>query len=251
MQKKLSGIHRRINSIKYGMFYWNNKNYKIPVDVKINGKSRKLKTESMDIIEFTGICINDCYRLQYLKKNLDSVNTIADVGANQGMFVIAARQNFPQAEIHCYEPNPFLIDTLSFNAKQLQATPYFEAIMQHDCKVNLHFTASDLATTASESGNGNVTGSSLATVIKRIGDIDILKLDCEGAEWGLLEDTNSWKHVKSLTMEYHLWGKKGAKVESLFQLLSAINFKLVHHNVCNSHQGLVVAINKIFLKNHE
>lgn len=202
----------------------------------------------MDIIEFTGICLDDCYHLQYLKKNLDAVNTIVDVGANQGMFVLAARQNFPHAKIDCYEPNPFLQETLSFNAGQLSATPYFEAVMQNDCKVDLHFTASDLATSASESTNGKVTGSSLSTLIKRIGEIDILKLDCEGAEWGLLEDIKNWNKVKSLTMEYHLWGKEDIKFENLFTLLKNINFTLIDHTLNNSQQGFILALNNSGLK---
>jgi len=159
------------------------------------------------------------------------------------MFTIAARQFFPEAKIDCYEPNPHLAETLSFNAKQLNAVPYMEAVMKEDCHVNLNFTESDLATTANENQDGNVTGSSLATVIKRIGEIDILKLDCEGAEWGILKDIESWKHVKSLTMEYHLWGKPGSRVQDIFQLLNEVNFKLIHHTIYNDQQGLIVAVN--------
>jgi len=226
------------------MFYWSNKDYKIPGVLKINGQQKELKVADMNIIEFTGICINDCYHLGFLRKKLGNVKTIVDVGANQGMFVIAARQFFPDAKIDCYEPNSQLADTLKFNAKQLNATAYMEAVMQHDCKVQLNFTGSDLATTASESNEGNVTGSSLATVIKRIGDIDILKLDCEGAEWELLEDTESWKKISSVTLEYHLWGTEAAKVKHVFALLDTINFKIEHHTILDSQQGILVAINK-------
>lgn len=243
-QNKIDGIKRRIRSKKYGMFYWRNRAYAIPEVIKVNGKKRRLKVHNMNIIEFTGICINDCYRLSYLKKKLGSVNTIVDVGANQGMFIIPARQFFATATIHCYEPNPKLLNTLTFNAQQLNATPYFEAVMQEDCKVDLHFDDSDLATIASESISGIVKGSSLKTIINRIGAIDILKLDCEGSEWGLLADTESWKQVKSLTMEYHLWGKANSKVADIFTLLNNINFDLIHHTVYNSQQGLMVAINK-------
>ncbi len=226
------------------MFYWRNSDYKISEILTINRKKKKFMVKNMNIIEFTGICINDCYHLGFLKKKLGTVKTIVDVGANSGMFAIAARQLFPQAKIHCYEPNPNLAESLSFNAKQLDAVPYFEAVMKNDCKVNLNFTESDLATTANEADGGNITGSSLATVIKRIGQIDILKLDCEGAEWGVLEDTERWNQVKSLSMEYHLWGKDSSRVEDLFQLLKDINFELIHHSLYNSQQGLMVAINK-------
>src|SRR5690348_12078136 len=155
LENKLSGINRRINSIKYGMFYWRNIDYKIADVLRINGKLTPLKVEGMNINEFTGICINDGYHLRYLKKKLGTVNSIVDVGANSGMFTIAARQFFPEAGIHCYEPNPYLAETLSFNAKQLNAVPYMEAVMKEDCHVNLNFTESDLATTASKNEEGN------------------------------------------------------------------------------------------------
>lgn len=230
------------------MFYWRNKDYKIPEILLINGKKIELEIRGMNIHEFTEICINDCYHLRYLKKKLRRVKSIVDIGANHGMCVIAARQIFPSAKIDCYEPNPQLADTLGFNAMQLNATPYFEAVMKKDCKVNLNFAESDLATSACESKTGKVTGSSLRTVIKRSGVIDILKLDCEGAEWELLKDTQSWEKIKSLSMEYHLWAKASANVENLYQLLNSINFKIVHHTNCNSGQGFVLAINRNYFE---
>ena len=34
--------------------------------------------------------------------------------------------------------------------------------------------------------------------------VDLVKLDCEGAEWELLRDVAPWQRVQQLTMEYHL-----------------------------------------------
>lgn len=244
LNKKLSGIKRRIACIKYGMFYIRNSDFKIPRSLKINGSRKELKLQDININEFVGICINDCYHLGYLKRKLKRVNSIVDVGANQGMFLIAARQYFPNAKISAYEPNELLKDILDYNANQLDSKVFYEAVMKNDCTVNLNFTDSDLATTAFQSENGNVIGSSLKKVIGRNGPIDILKLDCEGAEWELLEDVDSWKQVKSLAMEYHLWGKEGITMENLFQLLHNINFQLIEHTIYNSQQGFVLAINK-------
>ena len=35
--------------------------------------------------------------------------------------------------------------------------------------------------------------------------MDFVKMDCEGAEWQLFKDMESWGHVRHLSMEYHLW----------------------------------------------
>jgi FkbM family methyltransferase len=243
LANKLSGLNKRIRCIKYGMFYFRNEDFKIPPSLLINGAKKEIHFKNLSIHEFTEICLNDAYHLKYLKRKIKNVKSIVDIGANQGLFAIAARQYFPDAEINCYEPNYRLRDSLSFNATQLNSKVYYEAVMKNDCMVDLHFTGSDLATTTNESINGNVPGVSLQKVIQRVGFIDILKMDCEGAEWELLEDKDSWKKIKSLTLEYHLWARPGITIEKLFQSLDDIKFKMIYHHSLTPDQGLILAVN--------
>ena len=35
--------------------------------------------------------------------------------------------------------------------------------------------------------------------------VDLAKVDCEGAEWLLFEDRDTWQLVQNLSLEYHLW----------------------------------------------
>ncbi|RZK11526.1 MAG: hypothetical protein EOO43_19300, partial [Flavobacterium sp.] len=160
MESKFSGIVKRMKCFKYGMFYLRNTQFVIPKLLKINGKKKQLKfldvADGSFVSEFTQICLYDCYHLADLKKKLPKIETIIDVGANQGLFLIAARQLFPSARIIGYEPNKNLETTLSHNARQLNATIYFEAVMKEDCMVKLNFTESDLATSATESNDGTV-----------------------------------------------------------------------------------------------
>jgi len=229
--------------MKYGMFYFGNENFKIPPILLINGAKKEIRFKNLNIHEFTEICLNDTYHLKYLKRKIKTVRSIVDIGANQGLFAIAARQYFPGAEISCYEPNNQLEESLSFNARQLNLKVYYEAVMKNDCTVDLHFTESDLATTTKESINGKVPAVSLQTIIERTGNVDILKMDCEGAEWELLENKVAWKEIKSLTLEYHLWAKPGVTIEKLFQLLDDIKFKIIHHKILSSDQGIILAMN--------
>src|SRR6202011_5898899 len=108
------------------------------------------------------------------------VKTIVDIGANQGLFLLAARKYFPNASIAAYEPNPNIKELLVQNGRILNAEIYGEAVTSKDCMVNLHFGDSDLHTIAEPSSAGNVRGTGFDRVIERAGgNIDILKMDCE------------------------------------------------------------------------
>ena len=54
--------------------------------------------------------------------------------------------------------------------------------------------------------NGSIEMISLKNIVNKIGGkIDLLKMDCEGSEWEILEDSESLKNVNNITLEYHLW----------------------------------------------
>ena len=57
--------------------------------------------QAVQLHEFHRIVIEDCYRLSKIGR----ARTVLDIGANIGLFAIAARHRFPRATIHCYEPN--------------------------------------------------------------------------------------------------------------------------------------------------
>ncbi|CAN5338140.1 hypothetical protein BH11BAC5_BH11BAC5_30120 [soil metagenome] len=249
LRNKYSGILKRIKCASIGLLYLKNSDFKITNQLKISGKYKDYKFLDKDnprfIYEFTEICLNDCYRLRLLSRRLNSINSIVDVGANQGLFAIAARQQFPNANIHCYEPNLFLKENLSHNADNLSSTLYIEAVTKDDCKVNLEFGETDLLTKTSVSTTGTVQGTSLRTVIENAGgEIDILKLDCEGAEWDLFDDEFSWQKIKGLTMEYHLWAREGSSFEDIEFKLARLNFKILSHEALNDSYGLVTAVNQ-------
>lgn len=224
------------------MLYLFNKNYSIPNSLLINGKRVNLDLKKANTHEFEQICLYDVYNLKYLKRKLKYINTIVDIGANHGLFLIAARQHFKNAIIHCYEPNINLSKSLLFNARELDSKVYLEAVMKKDCMVNLHISESDLSTKTTASDGGIIPGISLSKLIQRSGPIDILKMDCEGAEWGLLEDTKPWEKIRALTMEYHL-SKNNFDLDYLFRLLHQNNFETISHKKLTPEQGIIVAIN--------
>jgi FkbM family methyltransferase len=249
LAKKLSGFRNRWKSLTYGILYFTSGDFSIPEKLLVNGKRKQLRFHNANSnefrYEFTEICLNDCYHLRDLKKRIKNVNTILDIGANQGLFILAARQIFPKASIAGYEPNPELKELLSFNGHSLDAVVYFEAVTRQPGLVTLEFGHSDLHTKTLISDTGEIIATPLSKAIERAGgSIDILKMDCEGAEWLLLEDVDSWKKVKSVTMEYHLWAKQGSTFDEVVNTLNKLGFEVLIKNPINDQFGLLTAMKR-------
>ena len=56
-------------------------------------------------------------------------------------------------------------------------------------------------------------------------EIDLLKIDCEGAEWDIFEDAAPFQKVRMIRMEYHL--VDGKTLEDLKKAADRIGFEIV------------------------
>ena len=246
-RKKLDGLKQRWKRYHYGIYYLFARNYSLPEKFNVNGKKTDLHFKDRKspafVYEFDEICLNDCYHLKDLKQQLKRVDRIIDIGANQGLFLLAARQNFPNADITCYEPNKELDDCIGWNAKKLNAKYFLEAVTKEDCLVQLNFAASDLHTTSQVASTGNVIGTSFKKLIERAGEeIDIIKMDCEGAEWDLFGDPAAWNKVRALTMEYHLWANKGKSANDVVSRLNEFGMVVISEKRLTEDYGLITAV---------
>jgi len=151
---------------------------------------------------FRDVILDDEYGLEQLSLQPRS---ILDVGANVGMFSLWAGANFPDAAIHAYEPNVGLQSYLRENIGQVAANLHAEGVSGQDGLGSLSQEGESMVGQCKESETGDIPVVSLQTAIKRMGGaVDLLKLDCEGAEWRILEHPEAFKSVRCVRMEYHL-----------------------------------------------
>ena len=81
---------------------------------------------------------------------------------------------------------------------------------------------------------------SLATAIERIGvAVDLLKLDCEGAEWEILKSEGCWHVVRNIRMEIHFL--QGKSVEDARAALERNGFQLIWLDVKNHEMATIWA----------
>lgn len=189
--------------------------------------------------EFHKIILEDCYRL----KDIPSADTVLDIGANIGLFAIAARNRFPKATIHCYEPNTAVLPNLRAHAAQIDAACFHEAVGLTDGKISLQTSADgSLFSVSKADPSGSIDQCTFASAVAKLGTVDLLKLDCEGAEWDLFQDRDAWKSVRRLAMEYHLWAKMGSTVFELKETLETLGFGKIYIHVDNLKFGMAFAV---------
>lgn len=178
-----------------------------------------------------------------LGRMLEPVRTIIDVGANVGFFSLAARGHYPNAIIHAYEPNPRILPFLLANTSELRVQIHPEAVGDRDCRVAMiDVGPSDQARTCiCESDDQAIRQVTIETLLDRIGgSIDLLKLDCEGAEWEILKPNRRWASVRNIRVEYHLYER--GSVPELRAVLAELGFRVIRCKEEHQFAGTIWAV---------
>ena len=164
--------------------------------------------------------------------------TIVDVGANIGCFAVHAAQVCPEARIYCYEPEQSNFDCLKHNidinrlADRVTAFRY--AVASHSGPRHLAVTAESLTNSFHshpvDARHETVDCTTLRDIFasQRLDAIDLLKMNCEGTEYEILESC-SWddfKRIANIRLEYHNLGAQGRTGDSLARLLQTRGYRI-------------------------
>lgn len=215
--------------------------FNLPRFIRLNGRDVTIDVpdEPCQRVAFVELLLDDCYRLRELAKRA-KIKTIIDIGANVGLFGLAARAVFPAAKIHAYEPDPALEPMLASQSKSADVDFFLEAVGLDAGFISLKIAPGRSVLTRAEADpGGSIPQVPFSETVERIGGhVDLVKMDCEGAEWAILKDHDSWQKVNFLTMEYHLDEIKSH--ELIVSVLKQIGFAVCSHRSIDSF-GLVLA----------
>ena len=238
----------RRNARKFRVNFHRRATFVPPGRIAISSKDVLLSFPDQEGVkwDFITIFLEDSYGLGSIG---EGIATVLDIGGNVGFFAVAARQYFPSAVIHSYEPNPQLLQYISNQGVQCAFSVFGEAVGGHRGNVSMQFPdGSDFNLgRTSEGGEGMIPQIALDEAVARLGGkVDLLKLDCEGAEWEMLKEAQCWSSIERLTMEYHLFG--GQTHEELRKTLVSIGFSVLKHRFAQEcHYGHVRAVNRAFV----
>jgi len=168
---------------------------------------------------------------------LASFRTIVDVGANMGSFALYAAQCCPDAKIYCFEPEQRTFVTLKrnidMNGLQGRVLVFQRAIASRagprDMSV-VESLRSSFHISAAGAGCQTVQCVTLTDILSdpTIETIDLLKLNCEGAEHEILEACSpaEFNRIANIRLEYHNLESPARTGKSLARLLERHGYRI-------------------------
>ena len=231
-------LYANYRAFRYGFIFLRTKNFRTPKRICFNRHTIGISSPDDGTKLFKEIFLHDEYFLRRICR--DRIFKIVDIGANVRFFSLTARSFFPLAEIHAYEPSKSNFHFLKENGLNFNFKPYLSAVGKENCLGNI-LESGDAGCLSNfhKDDSGTCQMISLSKVISRFsGNIDLLKLDCEGWEYELLSCAKEMEKVCYLTMEYH-----DKSFEQVREILTSINFSVLHFFEYPFNTGIILAKN--------
>ena len=178
---------------------------------------------------FKEIFMDECY-MDGLELHVPDNSTIIDIGANAGFFTLFATSRFNDSRVLAYEPIPSNFKQLARN-RRLNANCNIEcfqkAVAGHSGTVEIMFDPDDSFTTSAtifQKPNKHnqviqVPSITLSDIFKEqsISKCNLLKMDCEGAEYDIIYSCplECLSKIDQIAMEVHGGAGPRQNIESL------------------------------------
>ena len=197
------------------------------------GQKIKIRVNSTDLMALTHVWLIQEYHNDGF--NIETNDIIIDVGAHIGLFALYASQFCKNGKIICYEPIKENYDLLLENIKQNKISniiPYNSAVSSKSSTVKIYLNEDESGHSMFLENKNFVTVNSisLSDIFKEnnIATCDFLKLDCEGAEYEIIDSLREdfFQKIKKTIIEYHRADTNPELLENLTQQLESHNFRI-------------------------
>ncbi len=171
---------------------------------------------------------------------------IIDCGANVGISIIRYRQLFPDSKIIAFEPDEKVFNCLSRNISNNNISKvelFQKAIWKDHNGVNFGSEGADGGSVFYSENKKVVESLRLKDLLSSYSEIDLLKIDIEGAEVEVLLDCDKeLKRVKNLFVEYHSFSSESQRLDELLHALKQNGFRYYIHSISTINKSPFVKI---------
>lgn len=187
----------------------------------------------------------------FLASNLSSRSTVLDLGANRGAFASAVKQRWG-CRIHSVEPAPSLAEALSA-IPGIEVYQVAVSASGGELLFRVDPCNSESSAIAREADEHTIVvpGTTLEALAERVGQIDLLKMDVEGAEVEILGSAPDplLEAIPQLTVEFHDFkpsaGVSAAMVRRVLARMRSLGFVVFVNTIWTF--GDVLFVNRRFL----
>lgn len=209
----------------------------------------KIRTDSTDIMQLGTVWLAGDYEVSGF--NIDKDDVVIDVGAHIGLFSLFISQYCKHGKIFSYEPIKENFNILKENLELnniKNIIPFNFAVSNQSGKSKIFINFDDSAHSIFNSGKDFIEVNSIT--IKSIFDqnkienCNLLKLDCEGAEYEIVDSISKEYFLKidKIMIEYHLANENPELFKKLIQTLNDNLFKIKIEKISDG-MGMIYAIN--------
>lgn len=178
--------------------------------------------------QFQEIFKNELYKFNSEKP----VPYIIDCGANIGLSILYFKRLYKDCRIVAFEPDPYVFSVLKCNIKKCKYNNVElinKAVWKNDDILKFISDGSDGGRIASKNENIeksiSIQSVSLSSFLDE--DIDLLKLDIEGAETIVLQScAKKLDNIKNIFVEYHSFANEKQSLGQLLDILSTAKFRI-------------------------
>ena len=169
--------------------------------------------------------------------SVERFRVIVDIGANIGSFTIYAAQSNLQARIYCFEPEQrnfaLLEQNIKINGLEGRVSAFPCAVASDAGARELTVGASTLNSFHALPGqteHRTVNCTTLRNILTslHLDTIDLLKMNCEGAEYEVLEGCSEadFARLPNIRLEYHILDDSRRNGESLARFLKSRGYRI-------------------------
>lgn len=178
------------------------------------------------VYQFKDIFVDEIYKFESKREK----PVIYDCGANVGMSCLYFKILFPDSEIKAFEADPGIAKILKLNllSNGINDVQVISKTIWTDNEgVEFNVEGAD---GGSIYGNDNnkikVESVRLKDYLEEEAEIDMLKIDVEGAELEVLLDCqNSLSNINNIFVEYHSWNDQEQRLDEILSIFRKNNFR--------------------------
>lgn len=194
--------------------------------------------------QFKEIFVDEIYKFNSI--NLQPI--IFDCGANVGTSCLYFKKLFPNAKIKAFEADPMLASILKSNLTKNgihDTIVVNKAVWIDDKGIQFGSEGADGGSINAIDNKINIDSIRLKDFLEKEVEIDLLKIDIEGAEYEVLMDcTTSLTNVKHIFVEYHSWNNSSQKLSEILQVLEKNNFRYYIEDISKRKQPFINSAKK-------